>query len=92
MQTLRRALRAIISLSIDILQDQKHLQSQFIVLEVEEDNVPMSEYVKKKHGSFQTERAFYELHLPSDDKKDLEYYKEVVYVQEEVCCFQLISQ
>ena len=69
------------------------MQSQFLVLEVDEDNIPMPEFVKKKHGSFQTERAFCELdlHLPSNDKKDLEYnyYKEVVYVtvQEEVCAF-----
>ena len=53
------------------------------MLIVEEDKAQISEYVKKKLGTFQTGRAFYELDLSSNDE-DLKYYKEVVYVQEEV--------
>lgn len=75
-------------MSTDILQDPKYFQSQFLVLKAEEDNIQMSEYVKKKHGSFQAEKAFYELPLSSDNKKDLEYYREVVYAPKEVCGFQ----
>ena len=61
------------------------MENTFYVLKVDdsEDNVRMSEFVMKQIKSFKLGRAFYELSL--DDKDTLLHYKEVVYVQKEVC-------
>ena len=46
----------------DILipQNPNYIEGKFAVLEVDEDNVRLSEFVREKRGSFDSAKAFYE--------------------------------
>ena len=50
----------------DILipQNPKHVEGKFAILEVDEDNVRLSEFVREKFGSFDSAKAFYEFVKP----------------------------
>lgn len=59
-----------------IIQSEKIISRKFTLLEVDEDNIRLSVFVKSKLGcnSFENGRAFYEF----NQEEDLLYYKEVV--------------
>ena len=50
--------------NILIPQNPKHVEGKFAILEVDEDNVRLSEFVREKHGSFDSAKAFYEFVQP----------------------------
>ena len=50
---------------------------KFHLLKVDEDNVRMSEFVKRKVSKFENGKAFYEL----TESEDLLYYKEVIHLE-----------
>ena len=53
----------------------------FHVLEVDEDNLRMSEFVKRKLGSFESAKAFYEF---IRKEEDLPCCRKVIHMQDKV--------
>ena len=65
-----------LSYRIHFMQNPKYMTGQFFVLKVDEDNVQMSDFVKKVLKlKFENGRAFYEF---TRTEEDLLYYREVV--------------
>ena len=62
-----------------VVQDSKYLE-QFHVLKVDQNNIRMSDFVKKKIGTFENGKIFYEF----KQDEDLPCYKEVVHVPSDV--------
>ena len=63
------------------MQDPECLKAYFYVLRVDEENVQMSDFVKRALGvtEFENGRAYYEFALQTEE--DLVSYKEVVRMQ-----------
>ena len=59
-----------------VLQKEETCEQQYLVLNVKEDNVRMSEFIRMHPSikSFENGRAFYEF----TEEEDLDIYKEVI--------------
>ena len=58
------------------------MEGKFHVLTVTEDNVRMSQFIKRKHGPFDSKKAYYEYTQDRAEFDDLVCYRDVVTMKE----------